>query len=129
MKVDTMYYIEGSMHNYKNVTHMSVQYDCNTMIIKYIDKNGNECEVVSNVPEFISVNNKSVISFNDVAVLDKIRLEVEKLQKLCDKDDLNLIDQYSAFGMVLDIIDKYKAESKIEQELNYTDNDTMMSAT
>lgn len=45
-------------------------------------------------------------------VLDKIRAEIEKLQKMCDKNDLNLMAQYSAFGMVLDIFDKYKAESE-----------------
>ena len=45
-------------------------------------------------------------------VLDKIRAEIEKLQKMCDKNDLNLLAQYSAFGMVLDILDKYKAESE-----------------
>ncbi len=45
-------------------------------------------------------------------VLDKIRTEIEKLQKMCDKNDLNLMAQYSAFGMVLDILDKYKAESE-----------------
>lgn len=43
-------------------------------------------------------------------VLDKIRAEVERLQKMCDKNFLNLMAQYSAFGMVLDILDKYKAE-------------------
>lgn len=46
------------------------------------------------------------------AVLDKIKAEIEKLQKMCDKNDLNLLAQYSAFGMVLDILDKYKAESE-----------------
>lgn len=45
-------------------------------------------------------------------VLDKIRAEIEKLQKMCDKNDLNLMAQYSAFGMVLDILDKYKAETE-----------------
>lgn len=45
-------------------------------------------------------------------VLDKIRAEIEKLQKMCDKNDLNLMAQHYAFGMVLDIIDKYKAESE-----------------
>ena len=45
-------------------------------------------------------------------VLDKIRAEIEKLQKMCDKNDLNLMAQYSAFGMVLEILDKYKAESE-----------------
>lgn len=45
-------------------------------------------------------------------ILDKIRAEIEKLQKMCDKNDLNLMAQYSAFGMVLDILDKYKAESE-----------------
>ena len=43
-------------------------------------------------------------------VLNKIRAEVKRLQKMCDKNDLNLMAQYSAFGMVLDIFDKYKAE-------------------
>lgn len=38
----------------------------------------------------------------------KERAEIEKLQKMCDKNDLNLMAQYSAFGMVLDIIDKYR---------------------
>lgn len=47
-------------------------------------------------------------------VLDKIRTEIEKLQKMCDKNDLNLMAQYSAFGMVLDILDKYKAEKEQE---------------
>ena len=46
------------------------------------------------------------------SVIDKIRAEIERLQKMCDKDDLNLMAQYSAFGMVLDILDKYKAESE-----------------
>lgn len=48
-------------------------------------------------------------------VLDKIRAEIEKLQKMCDKNDLNLIAQYSAFGMVLEIIDKHKAESEVKE--------------
>lgn len=45
-------------------------------------------------------------------VLDEISAEIEELQKMCDKNDLNLMSQYSAFGMVLDIIDKYRAESE-----------------
>lgn len=45
-------------------------------------------------------------------ILDKIRERVERMQKMCDKDDLNWQAQYSAFGMVLDIIDEYKAESE-----------------
>lgn len=52
---------------------------------------------------------------NDIKVaeiLDKIRAEIEKLQKMCDKNDLNLMAQYSAFGMVLDIIDKHKGVSE-----------------
>ena len=48
-------------------------------------------------------------------ILDKIRAEIEKLQKMCDKDDLNLMAQYSAFGMVLEIIDKYKAEIELQK--------------
>lgn len=48
--------------------------------------------------------------------LDKIRERVEKLQKACDKNDLNLLAQHSAFGMVLDIFDEYKAESEVEDE-------------
>ena len=47
-------------------------------------------------------------------VLDKIRAEIERLQKMCDKDDLNLMAQYSAFGMVLDILDKYKTETEAD---------------
>ena len=47
-------------------------------------------------------------------VLDKIRAEIEKLQKMCNKNDLNLMAQYSAFGMVLDILDKYRAETEAE---------------
>lgn len=47
--------------------------------------------------------------------LDKIRERVERMQKMCDKDDLNWQAQYSAFGMVLDIIDEYKAESEGQQ--------------
>jgi hypothetical protein len=43
--------------------------------------------------------------------IDEIRAEIKKLQKMCDKNDLNLMAQYSAFGMVLDILDKYKGES------------------
>ncbi len=46
------------------------------------------------------------------SVLDKIRTEIEKLQKMCSKDDLNLMAQHSAFGMVLDIFDKYMIESE-----------------
>jgi hypothetical protein len=45
-------------------------------------------------------------------MLDKIRAKIEKLQKMCDTNDLNLLSQYSAFGMALDVIDKYKAESE-----------------
>lgn len=44
--------------------------------------------------------------------LDKIRAEIEKLQKMCDTNDLNLLSQHSAFGMALDVIDKYIAESE-----------------
>lgn len=47
-------------------------------------------------------------------VLDKIRAEIEKLQKMCDTNDLNLLSQRSAFGMALDVIDEYKAESEEE---------------
>ena len=55
-----------------------------------------------------------VITEQDIVkpVLDKIRAEIEKLQKMCDKNNLNLMAQHLAFGMVLDIIDKYKAESE-----------------
>ena len=53
-------------------------------------------------------------------VLDKIRAEIEKLQKMCDKNDLNLMAQYSAFGMVLDIIDKHKAESEGSNDKNHS---------
>lgn len=53
-------------------------------------------------------------------VLDKIRAEIEKLQKMCDKNDLNLMAQYSAFGMVLQILDKYKAESEGENDTDRT---------
>ena len=45
-------------------------------------------------------------------ILSKIRAEIKKLQKMCDKNDLNLMAQYSAFGMVLDILDRYKPESE-----------------
>ena len=45
-------------------------------------------------------------------VLDKIRAKIEKLQKMCDTNDLNLLSQYSAFGMALDVIDEYKTESE-----------------
>ena len=31
---------------------------------------------------------------------------------MCDKNDLNLMAQYSAFGMVLEVIDKCKTESE-----------------
>lgn len=48
-------------------------------------------------------------------ILDRIRAEIERLQKMCDKNDLNLMAQYSAFGMVLDILDKYKTESEDKQ--------------
>lgn len=48
-------------------------------------------------------------------VLDEIRAEIERLQKMCDKNDLNLMAQYSAFGMVLDILDKYKAETEDQE--------------
>lgn len=51
-------------------------------------------------------------------VIDKIRAEIEKLQKMCDKNDLNLMAQYSAFGMVLDILDKYKVERSVEDGEN-----------
>ena len=47
-------------------------------------------------------------------VLDNIRAEIEKLQKMCNNNDLNLMAQYSAFGMVLDILDKYRAETEAE---------------
>lgn len=53
-------------------------------------------------------------------VLDKIRAEIVKLQKMCDKNDLNLMAQYSAFGMVLHIIDKYKAKG--EEYVNFADD-------
>ena len=45
-------------------------------------------------------------------ILDKLRARIEMMQKMCDKDDLNLMAQYSSFGMVLDVIDEYKAESE-----------------
>lgn len=48
-------------------------------------------------------------------ILDKIRAEIKKLQKMCDKNDLNLMAQYSAFGMVLDILDKYKGYREVEE--------------
>lgn len=47
--------------------------------------------------------------------LDKIRAEIEKLQKMCDKNNLNLMAQYSAFGMVLDIIDKHKGGERMTE--------------
>ena len=48
-------------------------------------------------------------------ILDKIRAEIKKLQKMCDKNNLNLMAQYSAFGMVLDILDKYKGYREVEE--------------
>ena len=59
-------------------------------------------------------NKEAIKALEQEPVLDKIRAEVERLQKMCDKDDLNLMAQYSAFGMVLDILDKYKSESESE---------------
>ena len=44
-------------------------------------------------------------------VLDKIRTDIERAQKMCDNTDLYLMAQYSAFVMLLEFIDKYKAES------------------
>lgn len=45
-------------------------------------------------------------------VLDKIREEVKKYQKMCSKDDLNFVAQYTTFSMVLGIIDRYKVGDK-----------------
>ena len=45
-------------------------------------------------------------------VLDKIRAEIERLQKMCSEDDLNLMAKYDAFGMALDVLDKYKAKQE-----------------
>lgn len=66
---------------------------------------GNMGEIIENL-EAISK------ALEQEPILDKVRAEIEKLQKMCDKNDLNLMAQYSAFGMVLDILDKYKAESE-----------------
>ena len=60
----------------------------------------------------IDIFDRVTSSIEQEPILDKIRERVERMQKMCDKDDLNLQAQYSAFGMVLDIIDKYKAESE-----------------
>lgn len=46
-------------------------------------------------------------------ILNKIRAEIERLQKMCNEDDLNLMAQHHAFGMALDVIDKYKADSEV----------------
>ena len=60
----------------------------------------------------ITALDMAIKSLEQTDVLDKIRAEIEKLQKMCDTNDLNLLSQYSAFGMALDVIDKYKAESE-----------------
>lgn len=77
------------------------------------DYSGNEVldvVLMEDVEEAPVINEQEIVK----PYLDKIRERVEKLQKACGKDDLNWSAQYSAFGMVLDIIDEYKAESEGE---------------
>ena len=87
--------------------------------------NGEIIEQLENTIELIKQDGKDWLDDRDIPILeacikalmalDKIRAEIEKLQKMCNKDDLNLMAQYSAFGMVLEILDKYKTESEGEE--------------
>lgn len=65
-------------------------------------------------------NEEKIVVINDA--LDKIRVEIEALTNGAKPERIWNVD-------VLAIIDKYKAETKIEQGLNFSDQDTMMSAT
>lgn len=60
MKVDIM--DKGSIYNYKNATSISIQNDCNTMIITCIDDNSEEHNaVVGYIPEYVAINNESAV--------------------------------------------------------------------
>lgn len=87
--------------------HETQQYD-DTLLALDMAINALEQEPFMNKP---CVANR-VCHEDKVKVLDKIRAEIEKLQKMCDTNDLNLLSQHSAFGMALDVIDEYKAESE-----------------
>lgn len=45
-------------------------------------------------------------------VLDKLRTEIKLLQNMCTENNLKSTLYYSAFGMVLDIIDECKTEKE-----------------
>ena len=60
----------------------------------------------------ITAIDMAIKALEQADVLDKIRAKIEKLQKMCDMNDLNLLSQYSAFGMALDVIDEYRTESE-----------------
>ena len=84
-------------------------------------KGGNERECTW--PEYCEAYNMAIQALEQEPILDKIRAEVKRLQKMCDKNDLNLMAQYSAFGMVLDIFDKYKAEIESQESEAENGND------
>lgn len=75
----------------------------------------NECQSKHPIKEALYAARKAL---EQEIVIDKIRERVEKLQKACGNDDLNLLAQRSAFGMVLDIIDEYRTESEVKANEN-----------
>ena len=82
--------------------------DCNC-------KNCDECNLCyeqGNMGEQKEALELAIKALEQESILDKIRAKIEKLQKMCDTNDLNLLSQYSAFGMALDVIDEYRTESE-----------------
>lgn len=71
------------------------------------------CEMKAELePENEDIYAAIIKALEQEPILGKIRAKIEKLQKMCDTNDLNLLSQHSAFGMALDVIDEYKAESE-----------------
>ena len=82
--------------------------DCNC-------KNCDECNLCyeqGNMGEQKEALELAIKALEQESILDKIRAKIEKLQKMCDTNDLNLLSQHSAFGMALDVIDEYRTESE-----------------
>lgn len=56
--------------------------------------------------------NMAIESLEQEPILDKIKAKIEQLQNTCTENNLKSTLYYSAFGMVLDIIDECKTDKE-----------------
>ena len=77
MRIDIM--DKGSILNYQKVTRISIQNEngCNTIVITYIDKNGDEQHDVSSIPEYMAINEE----IKEDQILRDARAWLEQIEK------------------------------------------------